>query len=204
MKKHIKDIITALIIASLLPSCGIPIGYTGNEIAESRLYGQRFGKDGTVLSSIEYRMIRHNIHWLISIEGPGLHPMENESYFLITPEKTYKLSHLENLTSKNVFLDQFLPVNDTNLWIAFELIRVERNEVDIKTILFDEAAKFQETIITHCLRLDTSASSFYKINSYGIKPSQDNKHVLFQTKNGDVIYLIEDNKLVKTANQALH
>jgi len=180
-----------------ISSCAVPIFYTGNEIDKSRICGERLNKDGTVMSHIEYREIRHDIYWLFSIDGPGLHPIHDCSYYLISGNNTYKLSHIEN-SRIGYFLDQFYPIYSSDRWIAFQLMRVERNDVDIRMVIFNGDEIFHEELIKDCMRVDVLAEFFYKTESYNISLSNGNQRVRFKTKAGNVVYKIEDTKLRKS------
>ena len=196
MKACSRKVFLIVVFSLLISSCGIPLFYTGTEIVNSRVYGQRFDKNGIIISHIEYRNIRHKIYWLISVQGPGLQPIDFGNYFLIAHEKTQKLSHIENFGILDL-LDQFFPVQDSDLWIAFQLTKVRGYKADIRMTLFDERKRYQDEIVPDCIQTCITKDCYNKVSNYNIKLSPDNKHISFTTRGGNVSYEIADHKLIR-------
>jgi len=135
----------------------------------------------------------------MSTEGPGWHPWITISYYLVTLGKgSHKLSHIKGFMRENVFLTNFLPVQDTELWLAFEILDVKRDEVEIRIILFDENKVMDKQKIPYCIRFNIQ--DFYEVRGYGIKLSYDNKQIEFQTTIGIVKYIVENDRLMKKNN----
>jgi hypothetical protein len=84
------------------------------------------------------------------------------------------------------YLNEILGVIDSPLWVAFRIVEMRRDSVDLKIEIFDEQKIIQSQLIPGCIR--TNLGDQETIASYSVRSSSDNAALCFATKTGTMYY----------------
>jgi hypothetical protein len=163
---------------------------------DPEILGRRINQLTKEETLIERRTKDTHIYCIIHPDGFGTDAyVSTYNYYLIKPDRTEKkLTHIAK-KGLDSYLQNILPVDDSDMWVAFWLEEnaVRKYFVDLNVIVFNESKVLHKNHIKDSIR--TNTCNWESSDSYSIFPKNGNQLIKFKTKNGEVIYDVKTNSL---------
>jgi hypothetical protein len=186
--------IVLLIVILGFIGIGIPIG---NEIVSEVVLGERKAQEGQVSEQILQLEGLQNYFFLISLDGGGKKHQSFFKFYLKKGENRIHLSHIPFTPREYDVLRPVLPVQESTKWIAARLSRVERNDVDVELIIFDEKRIYRTLVVKECMRTSTSTERWTDLFNYGMAFKDGNTKIVFNTNKGECLFNVINNTFEK-------
>jgi hypothetical protein len=95
-----------------------------------------------------------------------------------------------------------LPVESTNMWVAFRLEanEIKKQSVGLSITVFNENKLIHVNTIDNCIRLSTKAEDLDFTRSYSIQSVNGNRQILLKTTQGEFVYDVVSNNIERKLN----
>ena len=194
MKKIFALIAFMILLSITLGFMGVPIGH---EIVSEIVLGERKAQDGQVSEQILKIEGLRNYFVLIGTDGWGKHHQSFFKFYLKKGENRIHLSHIPFTPREYDVLQPVLPVQESTKWIAARLSRVERYDVDVELIIFDEKRIYRTLVVKECVRTSTSTERWTDLFNYGMEFKSGNTKIVFHTNKGECLFDVINNTFEK-------
>ena len=166
----------------MLAGCiGIP---AGSDILSETVLGKRTTQDGQETAKIIQIYGAKRYYYLMSVDGGGIHRRSFLKFYCEKNGKKIRLSHLPFTPQGYDVLQPVLPVQHSTKWLVVRPTRIDRDNVDLELIVFDENKLYRELAVKRCTRTTTSTSRWLDLFNYGVEVTNENSAVIFHTQNG--------------------
>ena len=150
-------------------------------------------KDGEVLEEL---VIPHHYFSVINPDGQSFNPftLPITEYRVRQGNSSTTLPFLQKPMGPDAepaYLDEILGVRDSPLWVAFTIIEMRKEYVDLRLDVFDAQRIRHSEIIKRVIRTDTWNQDSLK--SYSVSPQDGNATICFNTTDGPVAYSVTIN-----------
>lgn len=99
------------------------------------------------------------------------------------------------------YLDEIFGVKNTNLWIAFTVVQMREESVDLVMVIFDDKDIVRSEYIKGSIRTNLCVQD--SIKSYSIQPNEDNDVIAFNTETGSIEYDVKSGAFKPITNIVL-
>jgi hypothetical protein len=188
MKKILILFVSIFFLVVILGFMGIGIPLGKEKKIKEIVIGERKTQDGKVIEQILKHEGLKNYFFVMSFDGPGKKHQSFNEYYLKRGENKIRLSHLSFTPQEYDVLRPALPVQESKKWIAAQLSRVDRDEVDVELTVFDEQKIYRTLIAQNCVRTSTSINEWNDLSNYGITAENENAKIVFHTNNGEYVF----------------